>query len=753
MRHGAGGVIMVNKMLPFIRMTILLTMVCPMLLFAQSDIPVGTWRTHFSYNKVLQMVAATDQQRIYAATENALFYLDQSDNSVNKISKLDGLSDAGISCLQYKDGLLAIGYQSGFVDFIEKNTIRSFKALAEAPQLDNKSISSVYVRQNRAYIATVEGLVVVNLATFTIVESYTQIGPGASRVQVRDVVVSGDSIFLATDIGLMSALLSPQRNLQDFNNWRVSFPQVNSRSFSQLTSLSDGLALISGSNIWTYRSGTWSNITPAGVISTKLYNRGGALFFIGNAADGQYRVYDGAMNIVYATSDQIHGLLYYDNKLYLATERHGIRTVQGQAVTNVVLNGPHADQAARLTTIDGHTYQLSPVLTNNRRSQGLPAVYSVFNKGSWSVSTIPSFSDITQVLGKQPIFSSYGKGIFKSADGAIINDKTSGSPLLPGRIPPEGPLITDIQADANGGIWVANYDANPSLHYLKNAGGWASVALGNSLSARYPLALAVSKRSGIVWIQIDPIFGGGLYAHSPSSNTTRFLTRAANNLPSNVVNSVAIDLNDEVWVGTDNGVAYFPSSTTPFSNSFDRAIVPIFDGDELLRGQHISCIGIDPGNRKWLGTRNGLWVFSENADNLIHRFTARNSPLPSDTIVAISFDETNGEVFVATTKGTASYRSDATKADDTFSAVKVFPNPILPDYTGMIGIEGLGYNLSVKITDLSGRLVRELQSNGGSASWDGLDINGQRVSTGTYLLFAGNADGTASFVGKFAVIR
>ena len=72
------------------------------------------------------------------------------------------------------------------------------------------------------------------------------------------------------------------------------------------------------------------------------------------------------------------------------------------------------------------------------------------------------------------------------------------------------------------------------------------------------------------------------------------------------------------------------------------------------------------------------------------------------------------------------------------SNVIAYPNPVRPDYNGLIAIKGLVRDANVKITDINGRLVYETTALGGQAVWDGNDYNGQRVATGIYLVFAAN---------------
>ena len=86
-------------------------------------------------------------------------------------------------------------------------------------------------------------------------------------------------------------------------------------------------------------------------------------------------------------------------------------------------------------------------------------------------------------------------------------------------------------------------------------------------------------------------------------------------------------------------MAYFNESTSVFAGN-DNAIKPIFDGRFLLRDDKVTAIAVDGGNRKWIGTERGLWLFNESGEVLIHNFTKNNSPLLSDVIRDV---EVNGE--------------------------------------------------------------------------------------------------------------
>ncbi|HSZ71168.1 MAG TPA: T9SS type A sorting domain-containing protein, partial [Cytophagaceae bacterium] len=94
----------------------------------------------------------------------------------------------------------------------------------------------------------------------------------------------------------------------------------------------------------------------------------------------------------------------------------------------------------------------------------------------------------------------------------------------------------------------------------------------------------------------------------------------------------------------------------------------------------------------------------------------------------------------------------ATTGEETNTDVKIFPNPVEPGFDGYVGISGLANNSRVKITDIAGKLTYETPSNGGTASWNLKNYNGQRATAGVYLIFSSTDDGLQKYVGKITVI-
>ncbi|MBQ6938584.1 MAG: hypothetical protein IJN35_01925, partial [Muribaculaceae bacterium] len=220
------------------------------------------------------------------------------------------------------------------------------------------------------------------------------------------------------------------------------------------------------------------------------------------------------------------------------------------------------------------------------------------------------------------------------------------------------------------------------------------------------------------------------------------------------------DNNGDVWVGTSAGPIILSNLSNIMNSNYrcTRVKVPRNDGtnyaDYLLEDESVNDIVVDGANRKWLATSSsGLYLVNENGTEILENHTTDNSMIPSNLIYDMDMDDATGELFIATDKGVASYRSDVSEVAEDYDDVVVFPNPVRPDYTGWITVQGLMDNSLVKITDVAGNLFSEGYSNGGTYLWDGRTASGERVKTGVYLIYASQSGGTSGVVAKVMIVN
>jgi hypothetical protein len=240
-----------------------------------------------------------------------------------------------------------------------------------------------------------------------------------------------------------------------------------------------------------------------------------------------------------------------------------------------------------------------------------------------------------------------------------------------------------------------------------------------------------------------------------------FVNQDGTTLEITYVYCAAEDKDGNIWVGTNKGPLLLTADEiSSGGTTFTQVKIPRNDGsnyaDYLLNGVSISCITVDGGNRKWFGTQsNGVYLISADNMEMVHHFMAENSNLLSDNIESIAINSLTGETFFGTDKGMTSYMSDANepKSEMTKDNVYAYPNPVKPDYTGLITVTGLTFNADIKIVTANGIKVAEGKSNGGLFTWDGCDKDGKRVASGIYNVVTAKSDGTKGTVCKIAIIK
>ncbi|PWK26704.1 two component regulator with propeller domain [Arcicella aurantiaca] len=308
------------------------------------------------------------------------------------------------------------------------------------------------------------------------------------------------------------------------------------------------------------------------------------------------------------------------------------------------------------------------------------------------------------------------------------------------------------QVDAQGKYWIADYTNGLLSNSQGNYKSFSPISTDTLYQTRKDSI--VTDLDGNAWKRQGD-YGGILVENAKKQRQLIYTGVGAGNLPSNTVKSLALDRDGQMWVGTDKGVVVFDSPNAVFSGKNFDAYTPVFEKRRLLGNETITSIAVDGGNRKWMGTKNGIFLFNPDGTELVSNFTEKNSPLPTNEILYITAEPKTGEVYIRTSKGMVSYRGTATEGSlkQVENAVKVFPNPVRPDFEGQIGIEGLVENAYVKITDVAGNLVYETRANGGTAVWNGRTLAGGRVETGIYLIFSGNAKGEETLVSRLAVVK
>ncbi len=723
--------------------------------WTQENIPVGAWRHHLSFNDLNALAIAPHY--IYAANEAGIIILDKSNKELTTISKVNGLSGAMISTIAYdvQRNILLVAFENGLINILDDNMISVFNNLANSSAISgSRKINHISIDNNLAYLSTDFGVVVFDLDKKEVKETYRDLGDAGENLRINGSVVLQDSIYLATAHGVLVGAVNGTSNLLDFRNWKRYAQGALDNSIVTITTFNnDVFAAINSEGVFLLQNGSWTQ-QPYLQMESFMKISGSTDKLLITTTDKVWST-DGVKLEEIGAGTLTHpdeAINDTEGIIWIADGSKGLISINDGSVSSLKPNGPSSNTQWRVTYSQDRIVSSHGGYSPSLQPLGNISNVDQFVNGQWSVLPSDLSMDITDqgIDANATFISSFGLGIEKlKTDGSLIYDDTN-SPLQKAQ-PINQVLIPSIETSLDG-VWVANYGVYPSLLLLSNSSIWKSFSIGQP-QAQFPIDLLVD-RNGFVWMVIDPLKGGGIVVFDKRENRSVYLSNSAGNggLPSSVVKSIANDRNGQVWIGTDAGVVYFSNTNNVFNASVDASI-PIFENRYLLKDETVTAIATDGGNRKWLGTNNGVWLFDPLGEELIYNFTVDNSPLLSNRMASIAIDPNSGEVFFGTEKGLSSFRSTATESINQFADVKIFPNPVSAGFSGEVAISGLYTDAIVKITDISGRLIWQTQANGGTAIWNARQVNGRRVNSGIYLVFATAKDGTERHVGKIAVIE
>lgn len=755
-------------------------------IFSFSQVKIGQWADHLSYSYANSV--AKVGSIVYVSNGQGLAKYNDSDNSIQKLTKIEGLSDVGISVIKKSDynDVLIIVYQNSNIDIIKSDgSVVNISDLKRKIVPGKKNINEVYIKDNIAYLSCGFGIILIDTEKLEIKDTY-QIGNGVSFKEVYQTTKTDTAIFAATESGVYYGVVS--KNLSNYQNWKslntgiTAGPYNNIVNFNGLIIANYSARLASNislaDTIFQFNGINWSKYPYKTNSENKKiydYSKYGKLLILDQwgLADYTSTGITGDYITTYGFDNASINDGFYENNgnFWLADNRNGL--IKSKGAFNhekIVLNGPSHNLAKDLAIQDGHLavapINLGPTFSYVYNGQK-PNLYQ--NKEWSALSSIPDTIGDLNCVAIDPkdkthiAFGSMGQGVVELKNNQFTNIyNTTNSPLI-GYAGSNQLWLTGINFDANSNLWALNSGSARSVA-VKKGSTWTNLNFDNIIS-KPTLSHVIFDKNNQAWIIVAR--GGGLMVYKdvisltqPNTSNTKLLNGNKGNgfLPSLDVYSICEDLEGKIWVGTSKGVTIFYTPENVFSGgNFDSQQILIEqDGHVqiLLENDAITAISVDGANRKWIGTESsGVYCFSADGQTQIYHFTIDNCPIYSNAISDIVNDGTTGDVFIATEKGVQTFRSNIIAGFEDFKDVHAFPNPIKPGFDGNVYVTGLINEATVKITDVAGNLVWETKSQGGQIEWNLKTFSGTKVASGVYLIYCASANGDKSATAKLLVVN
>jgi hypothetical protein len=738
--------------------------------------PVGEWTGYLSHQNPHKVVKAWNE-RFAVITDGGLYLMDTTDQNYEAYTPVTGLSEIGPSAL-YFDSLhqkLFIGYHSGALNFTSdpKKGFSYVSDIKRSEQYTTKGIREFTSRGDMLYIATEFGIVIYDIVANETRNAVTKVGGSPTGSPVIDMLIMKDTLFASMgQYGLWCAPLShPNITLPDA--WdRIdgsgSLPEGETtylgNSAGWLYCVKDDTLYRREEYVYNWEMGPFP-IAPYNFIEAmndfllmSYYN----VFRVRTSNTTQYLVNSSSM----ATT------AYMDSTVTLVGDiLEGMyRFRRPDSIEYLVPNGPRNNKISEIAVGKG-SLVIAPEgkLGASAPAQNSDGFYYFTQDKGWHIFEKNDELDIADRLymdfaralyvkeTDQFFVGSWGQGVLELTDGEITHQWTPSNSSLSGSSNvglPDDFRCGGLAYDRNGILWTVGFLADHNINALDPADStWKYM----HVPGMSPIGVIVDDWNNKWIINQDDglvVFNENGTLGNTNDDQYKKLTSdpGRGGLANNSVYAIAKDLRGHIWVGTLEGIMVFANPSAVFSTNFADASCPVIEGFCLLRDQRVTAIAVDGANRKWIGTTNGVYLVNAQGNKLLAHYTTENSPLFENEIRDIVIEPETGEIFIGTARGLLSLMGDATEGEENSDSLYVYPNPISVDYDGPVAIYGSVKDAEVRITTVSGRLVRALTSTGGQTIWDGKDTAGNPLAPGIYLALVTAKDGTGAGIAKFVIL-
>ena len=784
---------------------ILISLLCTVCCFGLSSQKIGEWKTLFSYEKDVSVIAQSSET-IYAVSDGKLFSYNSLDNSTETYTKI---GEDSISYMAYneKNNCLVVVRSNSDIDFIySKGQYVNISDIRNMSMNLDKTINDIVIDDDFVYLSTNYGLTVLNIPRREV------FGSVLFRFPVYSTAIYNSKLYALTSNGVLS--IDKNSNIQSPDSWET----VNlSSKYSGSITFNDNeirkavafdnklVFLIPSKALYTYDELVTADISsvnnPQRILNAKnrLIVSNPSNFYDFTTLSNVKTFNTGENDLEYVMPDNTKS-----NEYWVAFKDKQLSAVKATdndlsiIESEIRPNGPTSNFHFNMIYQHGKLVSVGGSATN--QPAGIAAQLNELKGNIWFQFNKKEIDDILGINSrdfvKVAINPSDPEHIFVTCFGGTDTNGTSrfdrnggvyefkkrkltnfynhlNTPAIEsvfagGNVV----LMMGLDFDKKGNLWVQNpLVTNNSIVVRKTDGSWVPLFYSDITQKNTnPRSILIDKFNN-KWSAThrgdDYLFifneGDASIENTIAHNTKYLPISDSFDQDGQSVGNIDItclkeDRNGNIWVGTNTGLFLIYNSPQILKRDivFNKIKVPKNDGTNeaniLLENSIVQDIEVDGANRKWIATNSGLYVVSSNGMETYHYFTNENSILPSNNILSLAIDQTSGIVYIGTDKGIVSFKGEATEGSKDYSNVYAYPNPVRPEYDGPITISGLKEKSTIKITDIKGNLIQQGSSLGGQYIWDGRNTKKEKVTTGVYLVFGSSEDGTDGVVTKIMIV-
>lgn len=702
----------------------------------------ASWRAMTSFSEARRMRAFNDT--VYVVTSGGLLAVHDPAQEGVEYNNLDGLGTVDITdMIEAADGARWITGFGRLIEFKGKASVRHRFADSEGERF---ALYTLEDDGDNLWVGSRYGLILFSktLDGGQILDSYGLFGSLNPSPNVYDIELIGDSIWLATSVGLVGADRTNPSTLKAPASWQtfglLEYPELSTDTVLSIASFESDLYVGTASGFFILDAAADSLIElpfGAGAHITDLEVEDDTLFVYSHA--GWACIKDSVLTSLAYTgmsSPPITGVKMGSNR-WLGARDKGLYYGPGTSYTLY----PHTGMPDNY--VSDVTVSSSGLLTVLFHDLG-PYEY---RGGDWVKRAIQigARAEVMELdsLGWNWI-GTFGGDVSRVGDTIAHYDNHNatfqGEPADTNAV-----ICFDLAMSKDyvfGISWQA-YAGYPvaigRLDNLDDPTGWVSLGRNDGINDTdivaidyYDGNLAIgSSNAGLFYYHLGP---------DPLDKRDDSVVNFTENrgfLLSNIVRVTRFSPTGDLWVGTNFGVSRFDAGVDFFK---DFKLPTGF-------GPDITDIEIEDRGNVWIGAKNGL-VRVEAMTGEIQVYTTNNSDLVNDEVSDLTIDRASGDLYVSSPNGITVIPSSIGRPTTDVDSVYAFPNPYIIRSSDDILNFNFAGQARLRIFTVAGELVAELPE----PLWNGRNQHGEKVASGVYLFVLTDTDGEVGR-GKFLLVR
>lgn len=649
------------------------------------------WKAYLSYYEPTE-IEQTPDGMLYVLASGGLFSYNPQDQEVQTYDKTTVLSDGDIAHITWCKAAkkLVIVYSDHNIDLLSPNgNVVNMPAYMKASMTDDKTVNSISVSSNNAYLATNFGIVQINVATGEFVNTYKlgfSVNYTYSNNQYLYAASAAEGIYRGS---LTANLLDPSKwtRTGDYTpRTKTMDPQLLAQvktinpggpknNFTGLIKLHNGKLYVSSALpsinekqgiIQVYDGQNWAFSEDWESIRKKSGQRFSSLFDFEIDPKDDNHIYVGCQSGLYEFNHLKFTKLWNDTNSPLSV-----------AATVPDGNKDYTITTAMKFDVNGHLWVFNSISPST-------SILELSNGSEWTshhhqelmtsnISPARSFEQMTGPIIDSRNLMWFTNAFYRSPSLICYQMSTDQTKVIKDLINEDGTTINTydvscVAEDMDHNIWIGTDQG--------------------------PLMLSPNQIT-----EDNPVFIQVKVPRNDGTDYADYLLSGVN------ITCLVVDRANRKWFGTaDNGIY-------------------LIDSDNITQLQHF--------------TADNSPLLSNNVNSMT-----------LDDATGEMFIATNMGLCSYTSYIPASQDEGMTKDN-----VYAYPNPVRPGYNGAIIITGLDNDADVKITTSTGALVSQGRASNGQYSWYGLDSNGKRVASGVYMVEVATSEGEKGVVCKIAIVR